>query len=56
MVHQVLLCLDPYDTTDAIAINKPCKLNFKCCFFLHLTISQQQGYQGFFFNSVLLRF
>ena len=28
LLYQVLLCLDTYDT-DAIAINKLCKLNFR---------------------------
>ena len=44
--YQVLLfVLDTYDT-DAIFINKLCKLNFRY-FTMYLTISQQQGYQGF---------
>ena len=38
--------LDTHDT-DAIAMNKLCKLNFKY-FTMYLAISQQQGYQGFF--------
>ena len=38
--------LDTHDT-DAIAINKLCKLNFRY-FTMYLTISQQHGYQGFF--------
>ena len=42
--YQVFLCLDTYDT-DAIAINKLCKLNFMY-FTIYLVISQQQG-QGF---------
>ena len=48
----LLLCvicyqgLDTYDT-DAIAINKLFKLNFRY-FTMYSTISQQQGYQGFF--------
>ena len=33
--------------TDAIAMNKLCKLNFRY-FTMYLVISQQQGYQGFF--------
>ena len=37
--------LDTHDT-DAIAINKLCKLNFRY-FTMYLVISQQQGYQGF---------
>ena len=47
MVHyQILLFLDSHDT-DAIAINKLCKLNFRY-FTIYLAISQKQGYQGFF--------
>ena len=42
--YQVLLC---FRHTDAIAINKPCKLNYRY-FTMYLTVSQQQGYQGFF--------
>ena len=42
--YQVLLCLDTYDT-DAFAINKLCKLNFRY-FTMYLVISLQQG-QGF---------
>ena len=38
--------LDTHDT-DAIAMNKLCKLNFRY-FTMYLAISQQQGYQGFF--------
>ena len=38
--------LDTHDT-DAIAMNKRCKLNFRY-FTTNLAISQQQGYQGFF--------
>ena len=38
--------LDTHDT-DAIAINKLCKLNFRY-FTMYLTISQQHSYQGFF--------
>ena len=38
--------LDTHDT-DAIAMNKLCKLNFRY-FTMYLTISQQQGYQDFF--------
>ena len=38
--------LDTHDT-EAIAINKLCKLNFRY-FTMYLAISQQQGYQGFF--------
>ena len=38
--------LDTHDT-DAIAINKLRKLNFRY-FTMYLTISQQHGYQGFF--------
>ena len=48
--YQVLLfVLDTYDT-DAISINKLCKLNFRyftMYITMYLTISQQQGYQGF---------
>ena len=44
--YQVLLFLNTHDT-DAIAMNKLCKLNFRC-FTMYLAISQQQGYQGFF--------
>ena len=44
--YQVLLSLDTHDT-DAIAMNKLCKLNFRY-FTMYLAISQQQGYQGFF--------
>ena len=43
--YQVLLCLDTYDT-DAIAINKLCKLNFRY-FTIYLVINQQHG-QGFY--------
>ena len=39
--------LDTNDT-NAIAINKICKLNFKV-FTMYLAISQQQGYQGFIY-------
>ena len=47
MVHyQVCFVLDTHDT-DAIAMNKLCKLNFRY-FTMYLAISQQQGYQGFF--------
>ena len=46
--------LDIYDT-DAIAINKLCKLNFMY-FTMYLAISQQQGYQGFFLNMVFTFF
>ena len=38
--------LDTHDT-DAIAINKLCKLNLRY-FTMYLTISPQHGYQGFF--------
>ena len=38
--------LDTHDT-DAIAMNKLCKLNY-WYFTIYLDISQQQGYQGFF--------
>ena len=38
--------LDTHDT-DAIAINKLCKLNFRY-FTMYSTRSQQHGYQGFF--------
>ena len=44
--YQVLLCFITHNT-DAIAINKLCKLNFRY-FTMYLTISQQHGYQGFF--------
>ena len=44
--YQVCFVLDTHDT-DAIAINKLCKLNFRY-FIMYLTISQQHGYQGFF--------
>ena len=37
--------LDTHDT-DAIAMNKLCKLNFKYIT-MYLAISQQQGYEGF---------
>ena len=43
--YQVLLFLDTHDT-DAIAMNKLCKLNFRY-FTMYLALSQQQGYQGF---------
>ena len=46
VLYQVLLFLDTHDT-DAIAMNKLCKLNFRY-FTMYLAISQQQGYQGFF--------
>ena len=42
--YQGLLGLDTYDT-DAFAIDKRCKLNFRS-FTIHLAISQQHG-QGF---------
>ena len=42
--YQVLFCLDTYDS-DAIGMNKICKLNFRY-FTIYLVISQQQG-QGF---------
>ena len=38
--------LDTHDT-DAIAMNKVCKLNFRY-FTMYLAISKQWGYQGFF--------
>ena len=38
--------LDTHET-DAIAINKLCKLNFRY-FTMYLSISEQHGYQGFF--------
>ena len=44
--YQFLPVLDTHDT-DAIAMNKLCKLNFRY-FTMYLTISQQHGYQGFF--------
>ena len=44
--YQVLLCFRLTDT-DAIAMNKLCKLNFRY-FTMYLAIIQQQGYQGFF--------
>ena len=44
--YQVLFVLDTHDT-DAIAMNKLSKLNFRY-FTMYLGISQQQGYQGFF--------
>ena len=44
--YQVCFVLDTNDT-DAIAINKLCKLNFRY-FTMSLAISQQQGYQGLF--------
>ena len=44
--YQFCFVLDTHDT-DAIAINKLCKLNFRY-FTMYLTISQQHGYQGFF--------
>ena len=37
--------VDTHDT-DAIAINKLCKLNFRY-FTMYLAINQQQGYRGF---------
>ena len=43
--YQILLFSDSHDT-DAIAINKLCKLNFRY-FTMYLAISQQQGYDGF---------
>ena len=45
--YQILLCFRHTHDTDAIAINKLCKLNFRY-FTRYLAISQQQGYQGFF--------
>ena len=50
--YQVLLCLDTYNT-DAIAINKLCKLNFRYLT-MYLVITQQQGNQGFFKNGVYI--
>ena len=50
--YQVCFVIDTYDT-DANAINKLCKLNFRY-FTMYLAISQQQGYQGFFEYGVLL--
>ena len=44
--YQVLLCFSTRDT-DAIAMNKLCKLNFRY-FTMYLAINKQQGYQGFF--------
>ena len=44
--YQVCFVLDTHDT-DAIAMNKLCKLNFRY-FTMYVPISQQQGYQGFF--------
>ena len=44
--YQVLLCFRQYDT-DAIAINKLFKLNFRY-FTMYVAISLQQGYQGLF--------
>ena len=44
--YQVCFVLDTHDT-DAIAINKLCKLNFRY-FTMYLTISQQHGHQDFF--------
>ena len=44
--YQVCFVLDTHDT-DAIAMNKLCKLNFRY-FTMYLAINQQQGYQGFF--------
>ena len=49
--YHVLLCIRHTRHTDAIAINKLCKLNFRY-FTMYLTISQQHGYQGFFEYSV----
>ena len=46
MVRYQVLLLDTHDT-DAIAINKLCKLNLRY-FTMYLTTSQQHGYQGFF--------
>ena len=45
--YQVLLCFRHTHDTDAIAMNKLCKLNFRY-FTMYLAISQQQGYQDFF--------
>ena len=44
---QVLLCFRHTHDTDAIAMNKLCKLNFRY-FTMYFAINQQQGYQGFF--------
>ena len=44
--YQVLLCFK-HTHTEAIAMNKLCKLNFRY-FTMYLAINQQQGYQGFF--------
>ena len=48
VLYQVLLCFrhTQYDT-DAIGINKLCKLNFRY-FTMYLAITQQQDYHGFF--------
>ena len=45
--YQVLLCFRHTHDTDAIAMNKLCKLNFRY-FTMYLDISQQQDYQGLF--------
>ena len=44
--YQVCFVLHTHDT-DAIAMNKLCKLNFRY-FIMYLAISQQQDYHGFF--------
>ena len=44
--YKFCFVLDTHDT-DAIAINKLCKLNFRY-FTMYLIISQQYDYQGFF--------
>ena len=48
LLSMVKFCfvLDTHDT-DAIAMNKLCKLNFRY-FTMYLAISQQQSYQYFF--------
>ena len=47
MVRYQVLLIFRHTDTDAIAMNKLCKLNFRY-FTMYLVISQQQGYQGFF--------
>ena len=45
--YQVLICFRRTHDTDAFVINTLCKLNFRY-FSMYLTISQQDGYHGFF--------
>ena len=50
VLYKFCLVLDTHNT-DAIGINKLCKLNFRY-FTMYLAITQQQGYHGFFEHGV----